>query len=255
MIRPIRESLSDSGFSGPALMMTSFKYQLGVIGQYSTDRIKLEELLFARTDELGIDRRQVVVLEEPALKEVDAKAPLIAIFFGYKTAADLTHPCLASLLNDSITIIPCVDNTSDISSEIPPSLRHINALRLDQGHARLVRLVNLILENFRLLRSERRLFISYRRAESQSVAIQLYECLDEAGFDVFLDTRSVPYGTDFQSILWHRMADSDVVVLLDTPGFRAGRWTREELSRANATNIQILHLLWMTPQHSANSSS
>jgi hypothetical protein len=40
------------------------------------------------------------------------------------------------------------------------------------------------------------------------------------------------------------MADSDVVVLLDTPGFRASRWTREELARANATNIQILHLLW-----------
>jgi hypothetical protein len=40
------------------------------------------------------------------------------------------------------------------------------------------------------------------------------------------------------------MADSDVVVLLDTPNFRASRWTREELSRANSTNVQILHLLW-----------
>ena len=64
------------------------------------------------------------------------------------------------------------------------------------------------------------------------------------GFDVFLDTRGVPPGDDFQSVLWHRLADSDLVVLLDTPGFRASRWTREELARANATSVQILHLLW-----------
>jgi hypothetical protein len=50
------------------------------------------------------------------------------------------------------------------------------------------------------------------------------------------------------------MADSDVVVLLDTPGFRASRWTREELSRANATNIQILHLLWPTVTPDASSA-
>jgi hypothetical protein len=68
--------------------------------------------------------------------------------------------------------------------------------------------------------------------------------LNKAGFDVFLDTRSVPYGIDFQSVLWHRMADSDVVVLLDTPSFRQSHWTVQELSRANTTNIQILHLLW-----------
>jgi hypothetical protein len=50
------------------------------------------------------------------------------------------------------------------------------------------------------------------------------------------------------------MADSDVVVLLDTPGFRASRWTREELARANATNIQILHLLWPTVSPDASSA-
>ncbi|MEW3673962.1 toll/interleukin-1 receptor domain-containing protein, partial [Pseudomonas aeruginosa] len=72
----------------------------------------------------------------------------------------------------------------------------------------------------------------------------LYDALDARGFDVFIDVRSVPPAADFQSQLWHRMSDSDVVVLIDTPGFREGRWTAEELARANATNVQILHLLW-----------
>jgi hypothetical protein len=131
-----------------------------------------------------------------------------------------------------------------VSAALPKSIGHINALSSRYTDADWERIVSLVLENLRLLRSERRLFISYKRSESQSIAIQLYEHFDKAGFDVFLDTRSVPYGSDFQSILWHRMADSDVVVLLNTPDFGASYWTQQELSQANATNIQILHLLW-----------
>jgi hypothetical protein len=106
------------------------------------------------------------------------------------------------------------------------------------------RLTSLILESFRLLRRERRIFISYKRQDSESLAGRLYEELDRRGFDVFIDTRSVPPGVDFQDELWHRLADSDVVVLIDTPNFRSSRWTTEELAKANASNIQILHLLW-----------
>jgi hypothetical protein len=107
------------------------------------------------------------------------------------------------------------------------------------------RLAARILEGFGLLRERRRLFISYRRAEASGVAAQLYEALDAAGFDVFLDTRgTIRPGDQFQEILWHRLADTDVTVLLDTPDFSASRWTEEELARANTSNIQILQLLW-----------
>ena len=73
-------------------------------------------------------------------------------------------------------------------------------------------------------------------------------------FDVFIDLRSVPPAVDFQSELWHRMSDADVVVLIDTPGFRESRWTTAELAKANATNIQILHLLWPGQKEDALSS-
>ena len=229
----------------------TFKYQIGLAGHFNAHQARLESLLYARTDELGVDRTQIVVVDD--LTKPDVKSPLVVVFFGYGGAQDSDNPALASLLTHSITVLPCVEAGTDVTSALPPYLRHINALSFEASDASFARLVSLILENLRLLRSERRLFISYRRAKSQSIAIQLYERLDAAGFDVFLDTRSVPYGTDFQGILWHRMADSDVVVLLDTPGFRASRWTREELARANATNIQILHLLW--PGVLPNSSS
>jgi len=230
----------------------TFRYQIGLAGHFSAHRAKLENLLFARTDELGIDRAQIAVLDD--LSKPDPKSPMVVVFFGYNGAKDSDNSAIASLLTHSITILPSVEAGTDVTSALPPSLRHINALSFDGTDAGFARLVSLVLENLRLLRADRRLFISYRRAESQSIAIQLYERLDAAGFDVFLDTRSVPYGADFQNILWHRMADSDVVVLLDTPGFRASRWTREELARANATNIQILHLLWPTVLPDASSA-
>lgn len=224
-------------------MNIASKYQIAMIGRVARQS-EIEALLSSRVKELGIPRTQIRILDEAGVDKLDPKSPIVAIFFGYNGAADAAHPCLAQLIRDSVTIISCVPKTTDALKYLPPSLHHINAFPFAADSSSLERIVTLVLENLMLLRSERRLFISYRRAESQSVAIQLYERLDAAGFDVFLDTRGVPYGTDFQAILWHRMADSEVVVLLDTPNFRASRWTRAELSRANATNLQILHLLW-----------
>ena len=220
------------------------KYQVLLIGSFSADRVLLETSLFKQIDDLGLSRNQVVVIEEKDFGQIDPKSPLVALFFGYNGANDKEHPCLVELARDSIPTIPCVSEVSAVKKTLPESLYHINVFPLGNPKIEWQRLVTLILENLRLLRSERRLFISYRRMEAQNVAIQLYEALDRSGFDVFLDTRSVPFAVDFQGILWHRMADSDVVILLDTPDFRNSFWTREELTQANATNIQILHILW-----------
>ena len=105
---------------------------------------------------------------------------------------------------------------------------------------RLDAITNLVLENLGLLRRTRRLFISYRRSNSSHEALQLRHELDARGYDVFLDTHSVPRGDDFQEVLWHRLADSDVVVMLDTPGFMTSRWTKEELAQAEAMTIGMI---------------
>jgi hypothetical protein len=231
----------------------AFKYQIVVLGQ-STDRLQIfREALFQQTDALGIDRTHIHIIMETSFGTVDQKSPLVAVFFGYLDADDSSHTTLRGLLAESVTVIPCVDRGREVTKQLPESIRHINAYQSSYQEADWARLITLVLENLRLLRADRRIFVSYRRSESQSIAVQLYEAFDKAGFDVFLDTRSVPYGEDFQSILWHRMADSDVVVLLDTPNFRASYWTTQELARANATNIQILHLLW--PRIRADKSS
>jgi hypothetical protein len=108
-------------------------------------------------------------------------------------------------------------------------------------------LVSCILEGFGLLRTARKLFISYKRDESSIEAMQLFEEFERHGFDVFLDTHSVRPSEPFQEELWHRMADAEIVVLLDTPGFLNSHWTKEELARANSMQIGILQMIW--PSH------
>lgn len=223
--------------------MAGALYQLLVLGCPDARSDRVVAQLQARLGELGLALDKIEVLAEADAGCRKTALPAVALFAGYEGASDAAHLALEPLLGDSITIITMVSDLERVSRELPECLRHINALPVapDQN---IDRVASLVLECFRLLRRERRLFISYRREDSQGAANQLYDALDAHGFDVFIDTRTVPPAVDFQDELWHRLADTDVVVLLDTKGFRGSRWTTEELARANATNIQILHLLW-----------
>jgi hypothetical protein len=158
------------------------------------------------------------------------------------------------LLRSGTLVVPVVNNLSRFESFVFEELRGINGMELRSDDPKLERTASVLLEALGLLRRSRRLFISYRRAETQAVAIQLYEALDQHGFDVFLDTVSIRPGEPFQEVLWHRLVDTDVIVLLDSPGFLTSRWTTAELARANSTNIQILQLVWPTTKMEASAA-
>lgn len=218
-------------------------YQLLLLGSDGGLRTVLKSLVSLRLVELGQDPTAVQFLDEGSAASRDPRAPLMVVFFGSRDHVADT-PLIDDLIRQSATIAPLASSVTQVHVEIPLQLRHVNVLELGVNQRGVERVVNLVFETFRLLRRERKLFISYRRVDAQPLANRLYDSLDAHGFDVFIDTRSVPPAVDFQSELWHRMSDSDVVVLIDTPGFRQSRWTTEELAKANATNIQILHLLW-----------
>jgi hypothetical protein len=218
-------------------------YQVILLGQldYRTDAIRQE--LVARVVDLGLDPDAVHFITQDHLDQVDRRLPRVAVYSGGPATTRDTNG-LDELLADSAVVVPLVSTLESVTVELPAQLRHLNAVAADNSSSYISRVASLVLETFRLLRSERRLFISYRRVDSHALAAKLYDALDARGFDVFIDVRSVPPAQDFQAVLWHRMADSDILLLIDTPGFRESRWTTEELARANATNIQILHLLW-----------
>lgn len=220
--------------------MSAFAYQIIVMGS-KDDRLSiLRSAVKSRAAELGIDPDKIVYLDSG--DTYNRKLPALGIYFG--NAPKVVPSIIGSLIQDSIVIVPVVSDITVVSQEIPEELSHINAIQCSNSGENIARLTSLVFETFRLLRKERGIFISYRRKGSQPLANKLYDELDKRGFDVFIDTRSVPPAADFQAELWHRMSDVDTIVLIDTPGFREGRWTKAELAQANLLGIQTLHLLW-----------
>ncbi len=231
------------------------QYQLVVLGQDNDSRViecasRLVNAVSLAFTQLGVNPKKFLVHSMPGTSSPDLnrRMPAVAVFFGMVSAPTLSASDtkkLGCLLADGILVIPVVESVTGFSGVVPKEIAHLNGCPLADCGADFERLASRVLEGYGLLRERRRLFISYRRAETSGVAAQLYEALDAAGFDVFLDTHGVLRpGEPFQEILWHRLADTDVAILLDSPDFLSSRWTEEELARANTSNIQILQILW-----------
>jgi len=168
----------------------------------------------------------------------------VAVFFGAEGAE---FPESALLTRLGVPVVPVVSSAAHVGVELPPSLRNINALIADPADTMLRRVASAALQCLGLLPAQRRVFVSYRREESADVALQLFEALSARHFEVFLDTHSVSVATEFQAALWHRLCDSDVLIMLDTPGYFNSRWTTAEWGRAVAKHISMLQLVW--PDH------
>ena len=221
--------------------MTEYCYQVCLLGYRSSHADEIKHYLIECLADLGLPEEYIVFLNKEDVHSRNRKAPCAVVFSGYSDAPKNAHPELDGLIEDSVLIVPIVEDLAKFGENVPSKIKHFNGVDGVLGWK--IACIS-ILEYFKLLRSERRLFISYKRSETTSIAHQLYEAFDSRGYDVFLDTRSVPVGDIFQNVLWHRMADSDVVVLLDSPSFHQSKWTEKEYARAMASKIHVEHLLW-----------
>lgn len=222
------------------------RYQIAVIGNGHSLIDEIKESFYVHLAELGIDRKYFTEIDENNFAtEYKANAPLYCLYFGDTGGNFKNLDILSKLIADASLILPIVDDLDTYKASTPAELHGINGFALADP-VNIESLVSLMLEGLGLLRVSRRVFISYKRNESSTVAMQLYEQLEKNGFDVFLDTHSIRPGEPFQDELWHRMADTDIVILLNTPGFLTSDWTKEELAKANAMQIGILQLLWPT---------
>lgn len=175
-------------------------------------------------------------------KAWNIRATMAALYFGGDPTIDAD--LVVDLEAACVPIVPVVPSGGHVSESIPPELQAINAFFDEPGNARIDALAALALECLGLLRRQRRVFVSYRRDESRTVAVQLHDELSARGFDVFLDTHDILPGDVFQEMLWHRLADSDVVIMLDTKDYFGSKWTKQELGRSMAQGIQILRVIW-----------
>ncbi len=162
-----------------------------------------------------------------------------AAFFG---GANPPLGNVADLLKNGIPVLPVATDVTKVGSEIPAVLQPLNCIAYDAGGAQ--RVATALLECAGLLPRQRRVFLSYRRSEAREAALQLYDALSARLFDVFLDTHGIPPAEDFQTMLWHRLCDSDALLMLDTPGYFESRWTSAEFGRALAKGISVLRVGW-----------
>lgn len=221
----------------------NIKYQIIILGSNNVFIDDILKTFFHHIEELKINKEFIIVIDRNNFHEYRANSPAVCLYFGEKGNLHNDIDITVQLKQDANIILPIVNNLEDFNDSVPESLKGVNGTTLSSEND-IEPLVNSILEGFGLLRISRKLFISYRRNESSEVAIQLYEQLEKHGFDVFLDTHSIRPGEPFQEELWHRMADIDVIVLLNTPGFLDRKWTKEEVARANAMSIGILQVVW-----------
>lgn len=148
-------------------------------------------------------------------------------------------------LNKHLPIFPIVDTTEHYTSKVPECLHPINGA-IEQEPP--TKLANQIMQVLGLTWSHRRIFISYKRSESIGVAAQLFTELGLKGYTPFLDSASVEGGVDFQESLWHQLADTDLLIFLDSPNAATSEWVEKELKRADTLGISVLQIIW--PNHS-----
>lgn len=118
---------------------------------------------------------------------------------------------------------------------------HVNACRWQTSPTEIVPAV---IAHAGLAPADQKVFISYIRQETASLADQLFEQLTQRGFDVFLDRCSVPVGVRFQERLMQELDDKAVVVLLHSAKMAAksSYWVEQELARIKQYRLGLVVL-------------
>jgi len=216
-------------------------YELAVMGAPSDTHVsELEQNLARIIAPFGLRLGQEIAWRvRPADFAPPQRTPAAVAFFG---AIGVSEAGLTRLLSTGIPVLPVASAEGLISQEIPAQLRALNCLNC-ATHG-LQRITTALLECVGLLPRQRRVFVSYRRDNARQAALQLFDALSARLFDVFLDTHEIAPAEDFQAVLWHRLCDSDVLIMLDTQGYFDSRWTSAEFGRALAKGISVLRVGW-----------
>lgn len=197
-------------------------------------RLAIEEGLAPQGKALGTDVGWDVA---PGDFNPPEREAAVVLFFG---GSDKSVRTFKGALDRGVPCLPIVSDLTNVSAEIPSELTALNCLGYDEAGP--TRIASAAMEALGLLPKQRRVFVSYRRTESRDAAVQLFDVLSARLFDVFLDTHGVALGEEFQAVLWHRLCDCDVLVMLDTATYFESRWTATEFGRALAKGISVLRV-------------
>lgn len=204
----------------------------------------LKEQISVRLADLGLTLGKEVSLFEGDLVHFDPAVDRCsaALCFSVQGRGNPhNEAAIGQLIKRRVPLIPVASCKDNFAAEFPGKLGGLNGLEMTGG---LGSLAMALLEGASLLPKQRRVFLSYRRAESTNAALQLYAALSARQYDVFLDTHDILPGEHFQEVLWQRLCDSDVIVYLDTKEYFDSRWTKQEFAKATMRGLCVLRVGW-----------
>lgn len=220
-----------------------YKYQLILLGDIKNavcDAIKV--CFFEKIHDIGLkDDMFEVIYSDNFYEKYLNKQPSFVFYFGKTDHQDIDAAILKILIDNGDAVFPIYFGEK-FENEVPKVIRIMNGKRyIVDDHEKYV---NYAFESMKLLRENRKLFISYRRTDSSAVANQLFDAFVRSNYDVFLDTYSINPAKNFQEELHHRMTDCDVLIQLYTNDFKNSEWCNEEITSANQKQIGVVEVVW-----------
>lgn len=220
-----------------------YKYQLILLGDIENavcDAIRV--CFFEKIHDIGLkDEMFEVIYADNFSEKYLNKQPSFVFYFGKIDHQDTDAAILKILIDNGDAVFPIYFGEK-FENEVPKVIHIMNGKRyIVDDHDKYV---NYAFESMKLLRENRKLFISYRRTDSSAVANQLFDAFVKSNYDVFLDTYSINPAKNFQEELHHRMTDCDVLIQLYTNDFKNSEWCNEEITSANQKQIGVVELVW-----------
>ena len=136
-------------------------------------------------------------------------------------------------------VLPVLPNKSNVQHVFAPPVSGVHAAFTDSG---IQDVVADVLTLGGLANVDRRIFICYRRNDTQELAEQLRDELSRSRFDVFLDQFSLPPGIDVQQRISDELSHKSMVVVLESRDILRSKWTTFEINYALQNRIGLLAL-------------
>lgn len=217
-------------------------YELAIFGDAAPEMIEqITAQVDVRLKELGLSSPKHVNLYvgKPSEFQRSTDRCGAALCFPIKSEEEAR---IISLMQGGLAVIPVAPTKDDLGKVFGAAIGALNGIGINE--IGIDGAVLALFECASLLPRQRRVFLSYRRAESTEAALQLYAALSERQFDVFLDTHDIHPGKHFQEVLWQRLCDCDVMLFLDTEKYFQSRWTEAEFGRASWRGIPLVRAAW-----------
>lgn len=161
----------------------------------------------------------------------DAGARNLLVYVADPTTAPtpVTESFVADWVGRGFDAVGLVRVGANASTVLPSTLQRLNGIPwMTDVRETMQALLDMIL----LGNEDRRVFLSYARKDGEQVAERLYDLLDAARFEVFLDRIKLDPGIDFLERIEEEILDKAMVVIVETPAALASAWVDKEIDIA-----------------------